>query len=266
MKAIKLLLIAVALIGVICLLMKMWPDTDPKTAPVYTSQSSIEIKGMIDSLCTDGKWCVEGYKKIDSRIHMDNVQGVIDKQDAKSLSMYLFSSSCVYVKEGLDKLFQQDSYPSGKEAHYESALGLLRSKVAEQGENSNLDEASNLFSAYKRLMATLSFGKRAEYVKPFKAYLSGNADNIKSTILSMKYYKSHFCKNSSIRSKLNSVGTDMLRAEEKYYNDLEKLIEDHYKSTGNMEELMYDQVEFMKISTNDSANSRLNKFVNNPNN
>jgi len=266
MKLLKLILVAVIIVGVIAGLI-WWQNREEKPEePEYTSVTANEIKEQIKALCKDEKWSSNGYSGIESRIHMDSVNYNIEMQEANSLRMFLYSSSCIYVKEGVDKLFQQDTYPSDKITHYENALNHLRGKISEQGGNSNLTEASNMFSAYHQLMASLSFGASASYSRPLKAYSGGSADGRKSRIQGMPYYKSHFSKNSSIRSKVDRIDADMKDAEERYYDSLEKLVESHYKSTGRIEELLEDQIRFDEISTNSSAKTRLKNFVNNPNN
>ena len=265
MKFIKLLLVAIVLIGVISGLIWWQNRPEPVQEPEFTSVSANEIKEQIKSLCKEGKWNTEGYSKIESRIHMDSVNYNIEMQEAHSLRMFLYSSSCIYVKDGLDKLFQQDSYPSNIINHYENALNHLRNKISEQGGNSNLADASNMKADYQ-LKSWLKVGANASYSRPLKAYNGGSADGRKARIQAMTYYKSHFSKNSSIRSKVDRIDADMKDAEEKYYDSLEKLVENHYKSTGRIEELLEDQIRFDEISTNSSAKTRLKNFVNNPNN
>ena len=266
MKLVKLFLIAIILIGIISGLIWWQNRSVQVTEPEFTSVSANEIKEQIKSLCKDGKWSSSGYEKIESRIHMDSVNYNIEMQEANSLRMFLYSSSCIYVKDGVDKLFQQDSYPSDKITHYENALNHLRGKISEQGGNSNLADASNMFSAYHQLMAALSFGANATYSRPLKAYNGGTADGRKARIQAMAYYKSHFSKNSSIRSKVGRIDSDMKDAEKKYYDSLEKLVENHYKSSNNYEVLVEDQYCFDSISTNSDAKKRLENFVRNPNN
>lgn len=261
MKFIKLILVAIALIGVIYGLIRWIDEEGPVTEPEYASITANEIKDQIKALCKEGKWSIDGYKGIESRIHMDSVNNNIDIQEANSLRLYLYSSSCVYVKEGVDKLFQQESYPTGKITYYESAVSYLRNKISEYGDNSNLTETSKMFSAYHQLMAALSFGASASYSRPLKAYSGGSADGRKSKIQNMPYYKSHFSKNSSIRSKVNGIDNDMSDAEDRYYDSLERLVEQHYKATGRIEDLLEDQIRFNEISTNSSAKSRLENFI-----
>lgn len=266
MKFLKLILVAVTIVGVIAGLI-WWQNREESVGEIeVSSPTAKEIKEQIKTLCSDGRWSPVGYGKIESRIHMDSVNYNIEMQEANSLRMFLYSSSCIYVKDGVDKLFQQDSYPSDKVTQYENAMNHLRGKISEQGGNSNLTEASNMFSAYHQLMAALSFGASASYSRPLKAYSGGSADGRKNRIQGMPYFKSHFSKNSSIRSKVDRIDADMKDAEEKYYDSLEKLVENHYKSTGRIEELLEDQIRFDEISTNSSAKSRLKNFVNNPNN
>ena len=266
MKFIKLIFVAAILVGVIAGLIWWQNREDSKVGPIVTTPTANEIKEQIISFCKEGKWSADGYGKIETRIHTDSVYSNIEMQEANSLRMFLYSSSCIYVKEGVDKLFQQESYPPGKIAHYENALNHLRGKISEQGGNSNLTEASNMFSAYHQLMTALSFGANAVYSRPLKAYSGGSADGRKSRIQGMPYYKSHFSKNSSIRSKVDRIDSDMKDAEKKYYESLEQLVENHYKSTGRIEEILEDQIRFEEISTNKSANSKLDHFIKHLNN
>lgn len=266
MKFVKLILIAVALVGIVAGLVWWQNRPEPVTEPAFTSARANEIKEEIKSLCKDSKWSVEGYTRIEMLIHMDSVNYNIEMLEANSLKMFLYSSSCIYVKEGVDHLFKQDSYPSAKITYYEDALNHLRNKISEQGDNSNLTDASAIFSAYQKLKDTLSFDEKATYSRPLKAYSGGSADGRKARIQAMPYYKSHFSKNASIRSQVANIEVDMKNAEDNYYDNLEELVEDHYKSTGRIDDLLEDQIRFSEISTNSSATSRLRDFVNNPNN
>lgn len=265
MKIIKLSVIAIALVGIVVGLF-LWPGKEDSIAePEYTSDRAKAIKEKIKNLCKEGQWSTKGYLGIESRIHTERGSGNIELQEANSLRMFLYSSSCIYVKDGVDKFFQQDAYPPIKMTHYEQALNYLQAKNSEQGGNSNLAEASKMFSAYRQLMASLSFGESASYSRPLKAYSGGKTGGRKASIQAMPYYKSHFSKNSSIRSKVASIDADMRAAEKNYYDSLEILVEKHYKSTGRMEDLLEDQIRFDEISTSSTAITRLNNFVNNPN-
>lgn len=264
MKFFKLILVAAVLVGAIVGII-WWEDGENAVMePEVSSATANEIKEQIKSLCKDGKWSVAGYSKIESRIHMDSLNRNIEIEEPGPLRLFLYSSSCVYVKEGLDKLFQQNTYPESQIIHYENALNHMRGKISEQGGNSNLTEASNMMSAYHQLMASLSFGASATYSRPLQAYSGGSADGRRNRIERLPYYKSHFSKNSSIRSRVDRIDADMKAAEANYYEKLEILVEKHYKSTGRIEELLEDQIRFDEISTNSVAKSRLKNFVNNP--
>lgn len=268
MKLVKLLLIAIVLIGGISGIAYIHIIIDtPINEPEYGSPQAKEWKNKIKALCKENAWTVNGYSLVESGIHTDRVTSkgeLISIDEEKSLQAFLFASSCNYLKESADKLFKQSSYPTDKLNKLEDALELLRGKVSEFDANSNLTEASNMFNAYRQIMGMFSFGATASYSRPLKAYSGGSADGRKAKIQGFPYYKSHFNNNSSIRSKVESIDADMKRAEEQYYSNLEQLVEKHYKSTGRIEELLEDQIRFDEISTNASAKSKLKNFVNNP--
>ena len=267
MKIIKLLLIAIVLIGGISGIVYINSIEPPIDEPEYGNPQANEWKNKIKALCKEEAWSVSGYTSIESGIHTDRVTSkgeLITTDEENSLQAFLFASSCNYLKESADKLFKQSSYPTDKLNKLEGVLGFLRGKASEFDANSNLTEASNMFNAYHQVMRMLSFGAKASYSRPLKAYSGGSADGRKAKIQGIPYYKSHFSNNSSIRSKVESIDTDMKRAEEQYYSNLEQLVEKHYKSTGRIEELLEDQIRFDEISTNTSAKSKLKNFVNNP--
>ena len=267
MKLIKLLLLALVLIGSISGIVYLNSQAPTIKGPEYKNPQANEWKNKIIALCKEDAWSVSGYTSIESGIHTDRVTSkgeLITTDEENSLQAFLFASSCNYLKESADKLFKQSSYPTDKLNKLEGALELLRRKVSEFDANSNLTEASNMFNAYHQVMGMLSFGATASYSRPLKAYSGGSADGRKARIQGIPYYKSHFSNNSSIRSKVESIDADMKRAEEQYYSNLEQLVEKHYKSTGRIEELLEDQIRFEEISTNSSAKSKLKNFVNNP--
>lgn len=267
MKIIKLLFIALILIGGISVIVYINSIEEPDPEPEYSNPQANEWKNKIKALCKDNAWTSKGYSSIESGIHTDRVTSkgeLITTDEENSLQAFLFASSCNYLKESSDKLFKQSSYPIDQLNKLEDALELLRGKVSEFDANSNLTEASNMFNAYRQVMGMLSFGATASYSRPLKAYSGGSADGRKAKIQGIPYYKSHFSNNSSIRAKVESIDADMKRAEEQYYSNLEQLVEKHYKSTGRIEELLEDQMRFEDISTNSSAISRLKNFVNNP--
>ena len=267
MKLIKLLLIALVLIGSISGIVYLNSQTPTIDEPEYGNPQANEWKNKINAVCEEAAWSVSGYTSIESGIHTDRVTSkgeLITTDEENSLQAFLFASSCNYLKESADKLFKQSSYPTDKLNKLEGALEFLRGKVSEFDANSNLTEASNMFNAYHQVMGMLSFGATASYSRPLKAYSGGSADGRKARIQGIPYYKSHFSNNSSIRSKVESIDADMKRAEEQYYSNLEQLVEKHYKSTGRIEELLEDQMRVDEISTNSSAKSKLKNFVNNP--
>ena len=267
MKIIKLLLLALVLIGGISGIVYLNSQTPTIEEPEYGNPQANEWKNKIKVLCKENAWTVSGYTSIESGIHTDRVTSkgeLITIDEENSLQAFLFASSCNYLKESADKLFRQSSYSTDKLNKLESTLGLLRSKVPEFDANSNLTEASNMFNAYHQVMGMLSFGATASYSRPLKAYSGGSADGRKAKIQGLPYYKSHFSNNSSIRAKVERIDADMKRAEEQYYSNLEQLVEKHYKSTGRIEELLEDQIRFDEISTNSSAKSKLKNFINNP--
>lgn len=269
MKILKLILLAAVLIGAIVVVANwdyIFPDKPNPPVPDIdvSSATAKEIKEQIQTLCQDGKWNAGGYASIESRIHTDSLNENIDMMEARSLRMYLYASSCSYVKEHTDKLFKQSAYAPASVSFLEAAVNLLKQKAAVQGSNSNLTEAGSLFSAYRQLLGALKQKASAvAYTRPLKAYSNADAKGRKARVQAMPYYQSHFSRNSSIKGQVARLGED--GGEHNYYAKLEQLVEQQYRRTHNLDQLLSDQIRFGEISTNAAATERLNQFVNNPN-
>lgn len=269
MKAIKLLLLAIVLVGAVIGLLYINSDSDKIKEPEFTSAQANEWKEKINELCKDENWSTSGYSRIETGIHTDNVVSdgdLINDEEERTLNKYLFSCASSYLLESADKHFKQESYSDEKIENYESAIRFMKEAVRRFGANSNLTEVTNMILSYNQIKRSLGFNSNAVYSRPLKSFSCSSVVVIQNKIRGMKYYKSHFCNNSSIKSRVNNLAADRDRAEQKYYDNLVLEIEKNYKSTGRIEELLDDQIHFNEISTNNSAIVRLTNFVNNPDN
>lgn len=268
MKPIKLLFIAIALIGAIYGIMSIIPDSvEDEGTPELVSEQANMWKQKIVDLCKDEAWTTASYEKIEKGIHSDRVVSngetvTIDEENA--LQKYLFASSCRWLYEVSDSFFKQESYEENKYKLYDSAMSFLMDKKEKFSDNSNYEKANKLFASYHQLLSLLSFGRVAAYSHPLKAYDGGSADGRKQKIERLSHYQSHFVNNSSIKSRVATLESDMAKAEQDYYRQLEKCIESNYSRTNDFELLLQDQVDFKRISTDEVATKRLSDFVNNP--
>lgn len=268
-KIFKLIILAAVLVGaVVGLMFIIDPGKKEDSGPIVQSAEAKEWKEKINALCQDGKWSVQGYNSISTGIHTDwkTSQGeLISKDEENTLRKYLYTASCNCLNKEVNQLFKQSTYPAGKLKSVEDMDSFLNSQSSEFGSDSNLSEASRIISEYHQLLGSLSFnGTAASYSHPLRAFNATSADAVQSRIKSLKYYSSHFSKNPSVRSKVDNLSSDRARAESDYYMNLEKAIENHYRSTRDLGVLLDDQIRFEQISTNDNAKTRLNSFVNNP--
>ena len=269
MKAIKLLLIAIVLVGAVIGLLYINSGTDEIQEPEFTSEQANDWKAKINELCKDDNWSVSGYEKIETGIQTDNAISdgeLINDDEERTLLKYLFALSCSSLFENADVHFKQASYSEKKIEKYETAEGFLSEAVDNFGTNSNLTELSAILSEYAQLKRSLGFSSNAKYTKPLKEFSAPSAEALINGINRLKYYKSHFSKNTSINAKVSNLASDRDRAEQKYYENLELLVEKNYQSSGRIEELLDDQIRFNEISTNSSAIKKLTTFINNPEN
>lgn len=269
MKAIKLLLIAIILVGAVIGLLYINSGTDEIQEPEFTSEQANEWKDKINELCKDDNWSVSGYESIETGIHTDNVTSdgeLINDDEERTLLKYLFALSCSSLFENADVYFKQKTYSEKSIEKFDKASDFLSDAVEKFGTNSNLTKFSKILSEYVQLKRSLGFSSNAKYSKPLKEFSAPSADALKSRITGLEYYKSHFSNNTSINSKVNNLASDRNRAEQKYYENLELLVEKNYKKSGRIEELLDDQIRFNEISTNSTAIDKLTSFVNNPEN
>lgn len=270
MKIVKLLLLAIVLVGGIVALLWLKPEPGKKgEGPEVGSPQAKMWKGKIKELCQEGKWGVDGYKWIEGGIHSDRVNSdgeLIRITEEQALVKYLFALSCSYLWESADKHFQQTSYSEKKIKEYRAALEFLNGKVGEFGANSNLTNVSDLLAGYDRLKGGFGFSSKATYTRPLKAFPSASASSQESRIRGMKYWKSHFSHNTSLRKRLDNLEEDRRRAEREYYENLERLVEENYRSMSRIEVLLTDQIRFNEISTNEQAKKKLDEFVRNTDN
>lgn len=267
-KLIKLLILAAVLIGaVVGLMYIIAPSNGDEEAPDFTSAQAKEWKAQINKLCEKGKWNVNGYNAIETGIHTDRVTSegeLISLDEENALQKYLFTASCNTLNKHVNELFRQSSYPTASVKSSEDMLTFLNGKLETFGSNSNLSEASNILSEYHLLMGSLSFSGSASYSHPLRAFNAMSADAAQNRIKSLKFYNSHFSKNPTIKSMVNNLASNRAKAESDYYMNLEKAVENHYRSSQDLGVLLDDQIRFDQISTNSSAKTRLNSFVNNP--
>lgn len=267
MKAIKLLLIAILLVGIVVGLINI-PGVIKIQEPEFTSEQANSWKEQINQLCKDDNWSVTGYERIETGIQTDNATSdeLINDDEERALMKYLFALSCSSMFERADKHFMQPSYSEPTIEKFEAANAFLSDEVDNFEDNSNLTKLSNILSEYAKLKRSLSFSSRAKYTKPFKEFSAPSAEVLKKRIADLKYYKSHFSKNTSFQTKVNHLVADRERAEKEYYEHLELLIEQNYESSGRIEELLDDQMRFSEISTNQSAIDKLTTFLHNSSN
>lgn len=267
MKIVKLLLLAIVLVGGIVAL--LWLKPEPKKGvegPEVGSPQAKMWKGKIEELCQEGKWTVAGYKGIEGGIHSDRVNSdgeLIRITEEQALVKYLFALSSSSLWENADKHFQQSAYSEKKIDGYREALEFLNGKVGEFGANSNLTNVSGLLSGYDRLKKGFGFSGKATYSRPLKAFPSASVSSLENRIKGMKYWKSHYSHNTSLRKRLDNLEKDRKRAEREYYENLERLVEENYQSMPRIEVLLADQIRFNEISTNEEAKEKLDEFVKN---
>lgn len=269
MKTIKLLLVAIVLLGAIVGLLMVDFGKDELSEPELTSIQANEWKTKINDLCKDGKWTVSGYEQIETGIHTDNTMSdgeLINDEEERTLLKYLFALSCSSLYEEADKHFKQTTYSAKNIENYMAAKEFLSEKVDRFGKNSNLTDLSALVSEYNSLRRSLGFSSHAVYTRPLKKFSVPSIEALMSRINGFKHYKSHFSKNTEIQAKVNGLASNRAQAERQYYLNLELLVEKNYKSTGNYPELLEDHMQFEEISTNSDATKKLTTFLSNSEN
>lgn len=267
MKYIKLLAIALVIIGAVSLLLYVTNSGGEGSKAGVQSSIAKKFETEIIDLCKDGKWNQQSYKNLESKINTFAKDGNLQIGEKNSLCLFLYTESCKSLFESADKMFKQTSYPANKITTLEASLKFLEGLKA--GSNSNLTQGLSMFHEYKTLLACCSFSSNASYSNPLRAFNAGTAESMKGRIQNMKYYKSHFSNNPTIRAKIDNLASNLSRAESDYYMNLEKCIEANFYKIKNassewqaLEQTDKDYERFKVISTNQTATSKLYNFLN----
>ena len=267
MKYIKLLAIALVIIGAVTLLLFITNSGGKGSKAGVQSSIAKKFETEIIELCKDGKWDRLVYKNLENKINTFAKDGNLQIGEKNSLCLFLYTESCKSLFESADKMFKQSSYPAGQITTLEASLKFLEGLKA--GSNSNLTQGLRMFHEYKTILACCSFSSKASYSNPLRAFSAGTAESMKGRIQNMKYYKSHFCNNPAIRAKIDNLASNLSRAESAYYMNLEKCVEANFYKIKNassewqaLEQTDKDYERFKAISTNQTATSKLYNFLN----
>lgn len=264
MKYLKITLI-VAILAAVILATIILPGLKGEKikAPSFSNPIANQWKEKINNLCNGKNWVDSTYISIETGVQTDYKMENLSYDEKSALTDYLFAFSCLYLDTTADNLFKKSSYPDSDVQRCRSALTLLLAKQTAEQRNSHLSKANALISTYSRIMSLINPSRQARYVKPFEAFPEIDAARSKAEIQSMQYYKSHFSNNPTITSAVNSLERIVRDAETQYYNDLERLIEQHYNSTKDYVALNYDDAELQEICPNSEASHRLERFISN---
>lgn len=269
-KYIKLLFLGIIFVGaIIGIIFVVAPGNEIKETPDFSSETANEWKEIINDMCQDNNWSEKKYIEIEQGIHTDRVTSngsLISSDEDIALQNYLFSSSCQYLWDEANSLFAKKSYPEGEIKNVEDMKTFLGSQLEDHTPNSNWQQSSNIISEYHQLMNYITYSSHATYSHPLKAFSAISADAAKSKIRSLKYYGSHFSKNTKIMEQVNNLEANRNRAEREYYANLEKAIENHYNHSYNSSMLsaaMQDEIDFESICPNQSLVDKLENFVRN---
>lgn len=260
-KYIKLALLALALVGVVVGIFLI-PREEPLPEPEFASYEANNWKEKIDEFCQDGKWSVEGYEAIEEGIHYDNELSkgeLISNEEERILENYLYSMSANYLWKAADEHFKLSSYVDSKVRTFIAAKTLMDKKSKMFDKNGNHKDFSDIVSAYRYIISSLSFETKPKYSNPLPEFSKETPDKVKHSIVGARFYKSHFSKNSMIKNKLDSFISDWNKAEQEFYKNLELAIEKQYPEYDNT--LLAVQIQFMEISKNDDSVQRLEKYI-----
>lgn len=267
MKYLKLLVLALVLIGVVSLLLFITNSGGEGSKAGVQSSIAKKFEAEIIDLCKEGKWNQQSYKNLESKINTFAKDGNLQIGEKNSLCLFLYTESCRSLFESADKMFKQTSYPANKITTLEVSLKFLEG--LKTGSNSNLTQGLSMFHEYKTLLACCSFSSKATYSNPLRAFSAGTAESMKGRIQNMKFYKSHFCNNPTIRAKIDNLASNLSRAESDYYMNLEKCVEANFYKIKNsssewqaLDQADKDYERFKAISTNQAATSKLYNFLN----
>lgn len=260
-KYIKLALLALALVGVVVGIFLI-PREETLPEPEFNSYEATIWKEKIDEFCQDGKWSVEGYEAIEEGIHYDNELSkgeLISNEEERILENYLYSMSANYLWKAADEHFKLSSYVDSKVRTFIEAKTLMDKKASQFDKNGNQKDFSDIVSAYRYIIGSISFDTKPKYSNPLPEFSKETPEKVKNGILGSRFYKSHFSRNSMIKEKMDNFISAWNKAEQDFYKNLELAVEEQYPELCTS--LMEDQLRFMEISKNAAAVQRLEEYV-----
>lgn len=259
------------LLAVLC--MAGCKNSSNSVAIEYETLASYEdIDKAIGQLVQPGNWNEEDCTTIDARINACKMYALIDAKQSTALKQKLNSYSNKYLFEGVDELFRKTSY-QGLD-FWKSMLAYMQKQydnyTAQQIPlaSANMKKAQIIIDDYKKVC---SWANASGYATP--EFLSKYPVNIANAVLSYHdkiknepNYQTYFKANTDLKKAMDGMQARMEASRVKYYDGLEKLVEEYIVKNELTEEEALDlQIRFNALdqsaSHSSAAISKLQDFV-----
>lgn len=259
------------LMAVLC--MAGCKNSSNSVAIEYETLASYEdIDKAIDQLVQPGNWNEEDCTTIDARINACKMYALIDATQSTALKQKLNSYSNKYLFEGVDELFRKTSY-QGLD-FWKSMLAYMQKQydnyTAQQIPlaSANMKKAQIIIDDYKKVCswANASGDATPEFLKKYPVNISSAVLSYHDKIKKEPNYQTYFKANTDLKKVMDGMQARMEASRVKYYDGLEKLVEEYIVKNELTEEEALDlQIRFNALdqsaSHSSAAISKLQDFV-----
>lgn len=232
-----------------------------------------DIEKAIEVLVKPGNWNEYDCTTIDYRIGICQMYSSIEPEDAVTLKRMLNTYSNKYLYDGVDSLFRQPSYQGL--SFWKSMLAYMQKQYADYTYQeitrlftSDMDKAQTIIDDYKKVCdwANASGDATPEFLKKYPVNISSAVLSYHDKIKKEPNYQTYFKANTDLKKAMDGMQARMEASRVKYYDGLEKLVEEYIVKNELTEEEALDlQIRFNALdqsaSHSSAAISKLQDFV-----
>lgn len=239
----------------------------------YETLASYEdIDKAIDHLVLPGNWNEDDCTTIDARINACKMYSLIDANQSVALKRKLNTYSNKYLYDGVDSLFRQTTYQGL--SFWKSMLSYMQKQSDSytqqqiQLASANMKKAEIIIADYGKVYSWANAAGKAtpEFLKKYPLDISSAVLSYHDKIKKEPNYQTYFKANTDLKKAMDGMRGRMEASRVKYYDGLEKLVEEYILKNELTEEAALDlQIRFNALDQSaahsSAAINKLQDFV-----
>ena len=261
------------LMAVLCLAVAGCKNTSNTVVIEYETLASYEdIDKAIDQLVLPGNWNEDDCTTIDARINACKMYSLIDANQSVALKRKLNTYSNKYLYDGVDALFRKPSYQGLSD--WRSMLSYMQKQYDSytqqqiQLASANMKKAQIIIDDYDKVCSWANASGKAtpEFLKKYPVNIPSAVLSYHDKIKKEPNYQTYFKANTDLKKSMDGMQARMESSRVKYYDGLEKLVEEYIVKNALTEEEALDlQIRFNALDQSaahsSAAINKLQDFV-----